>query len=223
MKKIVIGLSGGMDSVTLLGTLLGQGYEVHCCSFEYGSKHNSYENKAADALVDFYLKEGHPVKHYHFDLTKVFADYSSDLLLSGGAIPEGYYTDATMKKTVIPGRNLIFVSIMAGLAESIGAKKVGLGVHAGDHTIYPDCRPVFIHSLSLTITYSTDGTVSVHTPFLNKTKTEILINGLALDVPYELTRSCYKDQPIACGKCGTCVERLEAFAEIGIKDPIEYE
>jgi 7-cyano-7-deazaguanine synthase len=220
-----MGLSGGMDSATLLGILLEQGYEVHCCTFYYGSKHNKYENRAAEELIDYYLYKGFPVVGHPFDLSKVFADYTSDLLLTGGAIPEGHYTDATMKKTVVPGRNLIFASIMAGLAESIEAEMVALGVHAGDHTIYPDCRPDFIHALLLTISYATDSKVSVYTPFLNIDKTEVLRKGinLKLPVPYHLTRSCYKDQQVACGRCGTCVERIESFTNLGITDPIPYE
>jgi len=225
-RKVVIGLSGGMDSATLLSLLLEQGYKVYCCSFIYGSKHGKYELEAAKNIIEFYKSKGRNVIHHIFNLTTCFADFQSALLLSGPAIPEGHYEAKTMTQTIVPGRNLIFASIMAGLAESIGATEVCLGIHAGDHFIYPDCRPQFIHSLGQTIGFSTDGKVNITTPFLFNSKADILYRGyygVNPKVPYELTRSCYKDQPKACGKCGSCNERLSAFAEHSIKDPIDYE
>ncbi len=225
MKKIVIGLSGGMDSATLLGILLEQGVEVHCQTFYYGSKHNKWENRAAETIIDFYQEKGFPVFGYPMDLRAVFSDLSSNLLLSGGEIPEGHYEAAIMKKTVVPGRNMIFASVMAALAESIGAEAIALGVHAGDHHIYPDCRQEFIKALDTTIYLSSDRQVEIITPLIKDTKTSILEKGyeLTTPVPYELTRTCYKDQPLACGKCGSCIERLEAFSNLKLTDPIKYD
>ena len=224
-KKLVIGLSGGMDSATLLGILLEQGAEVHCCIFYYGSKHNKYENKAAKDIIKFYQNQNMPVFDYKINISKVMELFKSNLLLSGGEIPEGHYAEDVMKQTVVPGRNLIFSSIMAGLAESIGAQAVGLGVHSGDHHIYPDCREDFIMSLDSTVLLSSDKAVKIHTPLLFDDKTSILKKGYKCDppVPYHLTRTCYKDQVLSCGKCGACSERLEAFQNIGILDPIKYE
>jgi 7-cyano-7-deazaguanine synthase len=224
MKKIVIGLSGGMDSTTLLGYLLEQGYQVHCCSFIYGSKHGSWEYKAACEIYQYY-KTAFPVEHHTFDLTQSFKNFQSYLLQSGGEIPEGHYNEESMKQTVVPGRNLIFASLMAGLAESIGAEEVALGVHSGDHHIYPDCRPEFIQALGETIKHSTEKKVTIFTPFIYIDKAKILKIGYSLPVPvpYHLTRTCYKDQPLACGKCGSCQERLEAFEKINKKDLIQYE
>ena len=130
-----------------------------------------------------------------------------------------------MKKTVVPGRNLIFASVMASLAESIEANEIALGVHAGDHHIYPDCRPEFIKTLDSVIYLSTDKKVEVVTPFVGLDKTLILLEGYNQHppVPYGLTRTCYKDQGTACGKCGSCRERLEAFASINKDDPIQYD
>ncbi len=225
MEKIIIGLSGGMDSTTLLGLLLEQGFKVHCCFFNYGSKHNEHELKAANNIVEFYQDLGCSIYRHYFDLQQVFKPIESNLLKSGGAIPEGHYEAESMKKTVVPGRNLIFASIMASLAESIGAIAVSLGVHSGDHAIYPDCRPEFINALHYTVQASTDGKVSIQTPFILDNKTTILNKGYKLKIPtpYNLTRTCYKDQANSCGKCGSCQERLEAFKNIELTDPINYE
>jgi 7-cyano-7-deazaguanine synthase len=222
--KIVMGLSGGMDSSTLLGYLLSLGHEVHCCLFTYGSKHNKYENQAALDVASFYQKNQHSVITHGFDFSNLTSQFKSNLLLSGGEIPEGHYNDENMKKTVVPGRNLIFISLMAGLAESIEADTVVLGVHAGDHHIYPDCRAEFISSAKNTVELSTDGKVTVSAPFQEHNKKTILEVGyhLGIKVPYHLTRTCYKDQPYSCGKCGSCQERLEAFELIGKTDPIPY-
>ena len=223
MKKIVIGLSGGMDSATLLGSLLEEGHQINACTFTYGSKHNQYETEAAFNLVNFYQKKGMSVNPFFFNLEETFKNFESNLLKSGGEIPEGHYESENMKLTVVPGRNLIFASIMAGLAESIGAEVIALGVHAGDHAIYPDCRPLFISHLRNVLFASTDGKVDVITPFLGKTKIDIVRIGQELEVPFEITRTCYKDSPIACGRCGSCQERLEAFNLNNLLDPIQYE
>lgn len=223
--KVVIGLSGGMDSTTLLATLLEQGMEVHCCSFLYGSKHNPYEFKAIESIIDCYKKMQYNVIHYAFDLRQVFQSFKSNLLIQGGEIPEGHYEEESMKKTVVPGRNTIFISIMTGLAQSIGANTIALGVHAGDHHIYPDCREDYIHSMNRSIILATENEVRLTAPFLRYDKTDILKLGYSLKpaVPYHLTRTCYKDQLFSCGRCGSCRERLEAFTNIGITDPVKYE
>jgi 7-cyano-7-deazaguanine synthase len=223
--KIVIGLSGGMDSTTLLGILLEQGYEVHCCMFQYGSKHNQWERAAAEKVVDYYQNKRMPVFSYEMHIAGAMWAFKSNLLKSGGAIPEGHYEAESMRQTVVPGRNLIMASIMAGLAESIGADSIALGVHRGDHHIYPDCRKEFIKSLDSTIYLSSNRAVEVMCPLIEDTKLSILEKGdlCKLRVPYELTRTCYKDQPISCGRCGSCRERLEAFSDLGIVDSIPYE
>lgn len=222
MKKIVMGLSGGLDSATLLGFLLDEGYAVECCTFTYGSKHNEYENKAAVDIVNHYQCKNYPVVQHFFDLSEVFTPFKSNLLKSGGEIPEGHYNDESMRLTVVPGRNLILLSIMAGLAESIGAEIVALGIHSGDHFIYPDCRPSFFTAANTAIRNSTDGKVTLRAPFLLIGKGEVVNIGTNLEVPYELTRTCYKDQEDACGKCGSCVERLEAFKNNNLIDPVKY-
>ena len=219
MKKVLLALSGGIDSTVVLSMLLEKGYEVTPITFSYGSKHNEYENAAVVKIA----------KHYHLaepaciDLGLVMQHFDSDLLKSGGAIPEGHYEDESMRRTVVPSRNMIFLSILAGVAESKGIKELALGVHQGDHFIYPDCRPYFIQSMQHTIELASGGKVhTIHAPILFWDKAQIVKEGIKLHVPFELTRTCYKDQPIACGKCGSCMERLEAFAANGIEDPIPY-
>ena len=226
-KVVVMGLSGGMDSATLLGLLLSNGNTVHCCSFTYGSKHNKYENQASKNLVRYYKNQDEfNIKLHEFDISSIMKDFNSALLSSSDQdIPEGHYASESMKRTVVPGRNLIFSSIMAGLAESLGASYIALGVHSGDHHIYPDCRKEFIKSLDNTIFLSSDNTVEVLSPFDDLDKLGILRTGysLPIPIPYHLTRTCYKDQLNSCGKCGSCVERLEAFELLNVRDPITYE
>jgi len=224
-QKIVIGFSGGMDSTTMLGVLLAHDFEVHACNFQYGSKHNQYESYAIGSIHKYYKRIGQPFELYHFDLSDIFKFTKSNLLKSGGEIPEGHYESENMKLTVVPGRNMIFGSIMAGLAESIGAEYIALGVHQGDHAIYPDCRKDFIKAFNHAVELSSDKKVHVKTPLLKLNKTTILKAGYNLlnTPPYHLTRTCYKDQKLSCGKCGSCQERLEAFANIGKIDSIEYE
>ena len=219
MKKAIVSLSGGMDSATVLAKLLDEGYEVECFAFTYGSKHNRYENHAAHLIADHYGI----VFHNPIDLRAVTRYFQSDLLKSGGPIPEGHYTDSTMSATVVPGRNIIFLSIMAGLAWSNGASEIAIGIHQGDHAIYPDCRAEFYTAMNEAIRLGTDGRVEIVAPFLHTDKSGILEWGLAHNVPYHLTRTCYKDQVVSCGKCGSCRERLEAFAAHSALDPIQYE
>jgi len=221
MKKIVIGLSGGMDSATLLGYYFNKGYDVHPLSFDYGSKHNKYERQAALDLVQYY--GCNKIK----DISLPFINnlFKSNLLQSGGDIPEGHYQAENMSLTVVPGRNIIFLSIMAGYAWSIGAELIAYGAHSGDHAIYEDCRPWFIECMGKAILEGTGERVKVEAPFTDLDKSKILQIGYSLPnpVPYELTRTCYKDQQKSCGKCGSCQERLEAFSIIGKTDPIIYE
>jgi 7-cyano-7-deazaguanine synthase len=217
-KKAIIALSGGMDSATVLTWLLDHGIEVIPVWFDYGSKHNQYEHEAANAIVGHYNLPW-PLM---IDLTQVMSTFKSNLLKSGGEIPEGHYNDESMSLTVVPARNIIFCSIMAGLAESHGASMIALGVHQGDHAIYPDCRLSFIKAMRDAIVAGTDNKVTIITPFLDTDKTGILEYGLSYGTPYHLTRTCYKDQEASCGRCGSCVERLEAFEELEATDTIDY-
>lgn len=216
--KAVLGLSGGMDSATLCAYYLDQGIDVYPIQFEYGSKHNQYERQAAEKFAKYYdlaIKE--------IGLDFIGELFKSNLLKGHEAIPEGHYNDESMSLTVVPARNIIFASIMAGYAWSIEADIIALGVHAGDHHIYEDCRAGFIAAMNVAIISGTGDRVRVEAPFQYMDKADILMIGMDLQVPYLYTRTCYKDQELSCGKCGSCVERLEAFQNIGLKDPIHYE
>ena len=218
MSKIIVSLSGGIDSATALVQAKKTGAQVEAIGFNYGSKHNQYENRAAEEIAKHCSVPFHLI-----DLSSVGALLKSDLLRSGGAIPEGHYEVESMKGTVVPARNMIFISILAGIADSRKASQVWLGIHAGDHHIYPDCRPGFFYRMADTVRVATEGRVELVAPYLFHSKGRVVARGLELGVPYNLTRTCYKDQPIACGKCGACWERLEAFAQNKTVDPLQYE
>lgn len=217
--KAIVALSGGMDSATVLSVALELQFDiVGCIGFRYGSKHNRYENNSAESVAYHYGL------HYELiDLVEIGLLLKSDLLQTGGDIPEGHYEAASMSRTVVPGRNVIFASILAGIAWTRDAESVWMGIHSGDHAIYPDCRPDFAIAMNNAMHLGTDGKVELRTPFLNGDKETILMKGRKLGTPYHLTRTCYKDQPVACGKCGSCQERLIAFEKLGWEDPIEYE
>jgi 7-cyano-7-deazaguanine synthase len=221
-KGVVVSLSGGMDSATLLGLYYDKGYRIYPVLFDYGSKHGEYEQAAAFKLCGYY---GIPFDGVRVVKLPFIQDlYSSHLLKDGGEIPEGHYSAPTMAVTVVPARNLVFASILAGYAWSIGEEIVALGIHTGDHFVYPDCRPDFFYYMNQAVISGTDKRVYLEAPLMNHNKTSILRMGFSFKkpVPYEFTRTCYKDQPLSCGKCGSCTERLEAFAAIGKKDPIQY-
>lgn len=215
---IFVSFSGGMDSATILARALDlhSNKEVRAVGFTYGSKHNFWENEAAKRVAVRYAVDFQLV-----DLFPIMQSFQSDLLKTGGDIPEGHYAADSMTRTVVPGRNIIFAAILTGLAW--GPNEIWLGIHAGDHAIYPDCRPEFFDHMRQAIYFGSDSKVKLKAPYLFATKKDIVRDGLLLKVPYHLTRTCYKNQAIACGKCGSCQERLEAFELNGIVDPIEYE
>ena len=218
MQKVLVSMSGGVDSSTLAMFLFNKGYEIQPVSFRYDSNHNHYELTAAAEFI-----KAHNLKPQIIIDARNVLSYAKSSLMGDSEIPEGHYKEESMRSTVVPGRNLIFLSILASIAESEKIPVIAAGVHQGDHFIYPDCRPTFIHSAMKTIYASTDFKVKLIAPFLMMNKAEIVRCGLELEVDYSYTRTCYKNQRIACGKCGACQERLEAFAINKTKDPIQYE
>jgi 7-cyano-7-deazaguanine synthase len=211
-------LSGGMDSVTAFYQALQEYDVVAGVSFDYGSKHNPKEIPFAKHHCD-----ATGVAHQVITMGFVNELFQSDLLQSGGDIPEGHYAADNMKQTVVPFRNGIMLSIAAGYAESLEADGLVIAAHAGDHTIYPDCREEFMQAMGDAIAYGTYAEIELIRPFIAMDKTQIAVRGSELGVDFAQTWSCYKGRDIHCGKCGTCVERREAFMDGGVADPTAYE
>ncbi len=212
-KDLLIVLSGGMDSTTLLYDKQDRiGLAV---SFNYGSKHNDKEIPFAAISCE---KLG--IEHVVIDLQKAMEGFKSDLLKTGGDVPEGWYDQDNMASTVVPFRNGIMLSIAAGLAESRELSGLMLASHAGDHAQYPDCRADFTDSMKDAIYLGTSNNVKLLAPYNIISKREIAEIGDKLNIPWEDTWSCYKGEEIHCGRCGTCTERLEALD--GLTDGTNY-
>ena len=216
--KVVVLCSGGMDSVTALHWARAHHTVVAAVSFDYGAKHNPRELPFAAEHADR-LGVRHEIVRMDF-VNRLFA---SDLLTSGGDIPEGHYEAANMKQTVVPFRNAVMLSIATGFAESAGAEALVIAAHGGDHAIYPDCREAFMQAMGDAMRLGTYAGIALLRPFISYTKAEIASEGAKLGVNFARTWSCYKGGVIHCGKCGTCVERREAFIEAGVPDPTSYE
>jgi 7-cyano-7-deazaguanine synthase len=215
--KVVVLCSGGMDSVTALFWAQRQHDVVASLSFDYGSKHNHRELPfAAEHAARLGIR--HEIVKLDF-MNRLFA---SDLLVSGGEIPDGHYEHETMKQTVVPFRNAIMLSIATGFAESVGAEGLIIAAHGGDHAIYPDCREEFMRAMGETMKFGTYAGIALLRPFIAMDKGQIVSEGTALGVDYARTWSCYKGGALHCGTCGTCVERREAFQQAGVKDPTVY-
>lgn len=215
-KDSIIILSGGMDSVTLLHDCKDR--IALAVTFNYGSNHNKREAECAA-----YHCQQLGIEHIVIDLSFIGKYFKSSLLEGADAVPEGHYADENMKSTVVPFRNGIMLSIACGLAESRGLRFVMIANHAGDHAIYPDCRATFIAAMSEAMAYGTYENVKINAPYTGMTKTGIAMKGELLGVDYSKTYSCYKGGERHCGRCGTCVERKEAFRDAGIADPTDYE
>lgn len=217
MQTLVL-LSGGMDSVTALHWAKREHKVVGAVSFDYGAKHNHREV----ALAEWQC--GHlDVWHDSVSLPFVNELFTSDLLKSGGEIPEGHYEEESMKRTVVPFRNGIMLAIACGIAESRGAEALVIAAHSGDHAIYPDCRESFMQAMAGAMREGTYAHIELLRPFIHLDKAGLARLGHDLGVDFEKTWSCYKGGAIHCGRCGTCVERREAFVKAGITDPTRYE
>lgn len=213
--KVVVVLSGGVDSTTLLYRLVQEGKQCFAITFDYGQKSAHQERK-----MTYYTCADRGVPQEVVDLSEVQRLINNSALTGDIPMPEGRYDGENMKATVVPGRNLMMASIAAAYASNIGAQAIALGVHMGDHAIYPDCRPEFVDALRTVLARSTEPGIDVFTPYLFYTKGQIIQDGITLNVDYEYTWSCYVGGKTPCGKCGTCVERAEAFAQNGIEDPL---
>lgn len=216
MKKSLIILSGGMDSVTLL---YDRKEEIALAvTFDYGSNHNKREQECAA----YHCKQL-GIEHIIIPLGFMHDYFKSSLLAGADAIPEGHYAAENMKSTVVPFRNGIMLSVACGLAESRELGSVLIANHFGDHSIYPDCCAPFIKAMGDAMKLGTYAGIKIIAPYTSITKSDVAKIGKALGVDYSKTYSCYKGGEKHCGKCGTCVERKEALRDAGIEDPTEYE
>ena len=216
MRNSLIALSGGVDSTTLLYEYRE---EIACAvGFDYGSKHNARELAAAEAIC-----RELEIPYLIIPLAFIGEYFRSDLLLLGGEMQLGDYSEENMSSTVVPFRNGIMLSVLAGLAESRDLQQVLIANHFGDHAIYPDCRESFVKPMGEAITAGTSNGVKLVAPYTKLTKAEIVARGTRLGVPYGKTYSCYQGGERHCGRCGTCRERHEAFVANGLEDPTLYE
>ena len=214
---VIVLVSGGMDSVTAL-RLAARDHRVRLgLSVDYGAKHTARELPCAARQC---ARLG--IRHQVITLDLNALGFRSALLQSGAPIPDGHYEDAAMRQTVVPFRNGLFLALAGGLAESLGAAAVVLGAHAGDHAIYPDCRPAFLDAFDQALRLGTYAGLRILRPFEGWTKARIVAAGAGLGVDYADTWSCYKGGDLHCGACGTCIERREAFRDAGVPDPTIY-
>ena len=238
-KQAVLSLSGGMDSSTVLLHLLANNYEVTALSFDYGQKHNVELERAAE-LIEYLDKAGHPVKYQRITLQGLVGLLNSNLVKGGDDVPEGHYEEENMKDTVVPNRNKIFSSIIQAVALSIANEKecpveIAMGIHAGDHAIYPDCRQEFRdadYKAFCEGNWDAEHKVDYYTPYIDGDKYDILLDGeyccdklfIDFDEVYKRTNTSYKPDTEGRSdyKSASSVERIEAFLKLGRKDPVEY-
>jgi 7-cyano-7-deazaguanine synthase len=217
MKALVL-FSGGLDSTVLATQLKAEGTETRLLSIDYGQRH-ARELKRAEQIAQS-LELPHQVLRLP-DLGPLLG--GSSLTDEKVELPEGHYAEESMKATVVPNRNMILLALAGGHALSIRFDTIAYAAHAGDHTIYPDCRPEFADAMETALGLADWEKLNLHRPFVHLSKTDLVKKGSELDAPLHLTWSCYAGREIHCGKCGTCVERKEAFALAKIPDPTEYE
>lgn len=213
----VIVLSGGLDSTVLLWSYPSD--EIACAvSIDYGQRHGARELRAARDVV---RERGVP--HVVVDLTGLRAALPGSSLTSDDiAVPHGHYEDASMRATVVPNRNMILLAVAGGVAVARGADVLAYGAHAGDHAVYPDCRPEFAHAMSNALALCHYTPVRLERPFVRMSKAEVVAHGRAVGAPMDRTWSCYEGGELHCGRCGTCVERREAFQVAGVPDLTSY-
>jgi 7-cyano-7-deazaguanine synthase len=218
-EKAVVLHSGGLDSTVLLYHLADLGYKVLPLTINYGQRH-SREIMAASEIC----------RRLDLPFLMMELSFFAELLKGGKSsqinfdvdVPEGHYSAENMAVTVVPNRNMVLLSIATAYAISAEAGTVAYAAHAGDHAQYPDCRREFIAAISHTISLCDDHPPQLLGPFATWSKSDIAARGDELKVPFNLTWSCYKGGRVHCGRCGTCVERAEAFYLAGVVDPTEY-
>ncbi|MBY5986194.1 7-cyano-7-deazaguanine synthase QueC [Halomonas sp. DP5Y7-2] len=213
----VVIYSGGMDSYTVLHRALREGLKVHALSFDYGQRH------ARELEVARQVCQELKIPHQVVDITAIHGLIDNSALTNAArAMPDGDYAEDNLSATVVPNRNMVLLSLAIAKAVNIGASRVDYGAHGGDHVLYPDCRPEFVHKMNDVAAIANFSPVAIHAPYLNASKSDILADGLAMGLDYRHTWTCYEGRPLACGRCGSCRERLAAFAAQGVTDPLAY-
>lgn len=217
MKSVLI-YSGGLDSTVLLHHLLAQGVEVLALSIDYGQRHRHRELACARHQC-----EAARVEHKVIDLGSIRSLMGSNSLTDDSiAVPHGHYAEDNMKSTVVPNRNMILIAMAGGWAAASKADNVAYAAHGGDHTVYPDCRPEFAEAMDHALSLADWHPIGLHRPFVKMDKAGIVQRGAELGVDFTHTWSCYEGGQQHCGRCGTCVERRQAFYQAGIADPTTY-
>ncbi|WP_128253143.1 7-cyano-7-deazaguanine synthase QueC [Falsirhodobacter deserti] len=216
--KIIVICSGGLDSVSLAHVLADRGELAALVSFDYGQRHRKELDYAARAATRL------GVPHHLIDMRGIGAALTGSALTDDVDVPDGHYAEETMRITVVPNRNAIMLTIAFGVAAAQGADGVATAVHGGDHFIYPDCRPAFTETFQAMQDAAMDGYADVRlvTPYVHRSKADIVADGARVGTPFAETWSCYKGGDVHCGRCGTCVERREAFHLAGVEDPTDY-
>lgn len=216
MKTVVV-YSGGLDSTVLLYHLLNDDHNVQALSVDYGQRHSCELDRAAGICSAL------GIIHNTVDLSALKPILAGSSLTSPEIkVAEGHYTEESMKSTVVPNRNMILLAIATAHALSIKAECIAYAAHSGDHAIYPDCRNEFAEAMASAIRLSDWSLVELIRPFVDWSKEDIVRRGAELNVPFVQTWSCYKGKRLHCGRCGTCIERREAFDLAGIRDPTQY-
>lgn len=224
--KAVVLVSGGLDSATVMAIASSQNYEIHAISFDYGQRHH-VEMQAASRVC----AANQAASHVVFPIDT--AIFRGSALTNDVPVPHNRsdeQMDSGIPVTYVPARNTMFLSIALGLAESIGANDIFIGVNAVDYSGYPDCRPEFVAAFEAMANLATKAgiegrRITIHAPLVKLTKTQIIRQGLQLGVDYGLTHSCYDPSPqgLSCGECDSCQLRLKGFADAGVQDPIGYQ
>lgn len=217
MDTLVV-CSGGLDSVTLAHSIAHENRLAGLVSFDYGQRHSCELDYAARCARNL------NVPHNVIDISSMGRELSGSALTDDVAVPDGHYAEETMKITIVPNRNAIMLSMAYGIAAARKLTCVAAAFHGGDHFIYPDCRPPFVQAFQDMQNHALEGVAQIElfTPFLNMTKAQIVTEGARVNVPFAETWSCYKGGGVHCGRCGTCVERREAFHLANVTDPTIY-
>ncbi|NRA62294.1 MAG: 7-cyano-7-deazaguanine synthase QueC [Psychrobium sp.] len=218
-QKVVVIYSGGMDSFTVLHKAIEEGKDVYPLTFNYGQRHSKEIDYAARVCQQL------GIAHKVVDISAISTLMSGSSLTTDSTedIPEGHYEEDSMKSTVVPNRNMVLLSMAIAYAVSIDANAVYYGAHSGDHAIYPDCRPEFVHKMNEVSQIANYQPIDIVSPYITNNKIEILKDGLRMGLDYGLSWTCYNGREKACGQCGSCQERLEAFAGNDLIDPLSYE